>query len=72
MSERMVAVSAEQAQILEDVGVQMMRDEDDRAMKVLALSLAYKFARPLEPELPSNVYPIVKHVGDDWSRRVGL
>lgn len=57
MSERRVAMSAEQAQVLEDVGVQMMRDQDDRAMKVLALSLAYKFAAPIEPPLPDNVVP---------------
>lgn len=55
MSERLVAMSAEQAQILEDVGVEMMRQQDDRAMKVLALSLAFKFAKPLESPLPENV-----------------
>jgi hypothetical protein len=51
----MVAISAEQAQILEDVGVRLMREQDERAMKVLSLSLAYKFARDLEPPLPDNV-----------------
>ena len=64
MSERMVAVSAEQAQILEDVGVQMMRDDDDRAMKVLALSLAYKFGKDIAPPLPDNVVEF-----ESWSRR---
>lgn len=55
--ERMVAMSAEQARILEEVGVDLMRLEDVRAMKVLSLSLAYKFARDIEPPLPSNVVP---------------
>ena len=63
---RTVAMSAEQAQILEDVGVGMMRDEDDRAMKVLALSLAYKFAKPQAPPLPDNVLEF-----SAYSRRVG-
>jgi hypothetical protein len=71
MTERLVPVSQEQAQILEDVAVQMMRDNDDnRAIKLLALSLAYKWAKPLEPPLPENVYPIVTHAGDYWSRKV--
>ena len=55
MSDRMVAMSQEQADILEDVGVDLMRYEDLRAMKVLALSLAFKFAAPIEPPLPDNV-----------------
>lgn len=65
---RTVAMSAEQAQILEDVGVRLMREQDDRAMKLLSLSLAFKFAKPSEPPLPSNVYPIE---GGNWSRKVG-
>lgn len=55
MSERLIAMSAEQALILEELGEEMLRLQDDRAMKVLALSLAYKFAKPTFPE---NVYPI--------------
>lgn len=55
MSERMVAMSQEQADILEDIGVDLMSTDDQRAMKVLALSLAYKFATPLTPALPDNV-----------------
>lgn len=68
MTERKVVIDAEQARILQDIGEQMLRDHDERATKVLALTLAYRYAAP--PELPSNVYPIVKHVGDDWSRKV--
>lgn len=52
---RPVAMSREQAVILEAVGVQMLRDQDERAIKLLALSLAYKFAKPTEPTLPDNV-----------------
>ena len=65
MSERPVFISGEQAQILEALGVELMRRGDDRAMKVLALSLAYKFAKPLEPELPDNVVEF-----DSYSKRV--
>jgi hypothetical protein len=66
MSERPVLMTDEQAQILEDVGVELMRQQDDRAMKVLSLSLAYKFAAPIEPPLPSNVVQL-----DPYSRKVG-
>jgi hypothetical protein len=65
MSERSVLMTSEQAQILEDVGVDLMRQQDDRAMKVLALSLAYKFAAQIEPPLPSNVVQF-----DSYSRKV--
>ena len=64
MSLRSVAITDEQAQILEDVGVEMMREQDDRAMKLLSLSLAYKFAKP-EPPLPDNVVAL-----DGYSRKV--
>ena len=66
MTERTVAMSKEQADILEQLGVDLMRVDDDRAMKVLALSLAYKFAKPLAPPLPDNVV-----VMDTFSRKVG-
>lgn len=55
MSERMVAMTDEQAEILEELGVDLMRRQDDRAMKVLSLSLAWKFAKPIAPPLPPNV-----------------
>ena len=42
-----------------------MRTDDARAMKVLAISLAYKWAAPVEPPLPDNVVTL-----DDYSRRV--
>ena len=59
---RFVTMTAEQAQILEDVGVQMMRVDDARAMKVLGLSLAYKFAKDIEPALPDNVLEFGAHI----------
>ena len=55
---RLVPMSAEQAQILEDVGCELMGRNDGREMKLLALSLAYKFSPPLEPPLPDNVIPL--------------
>lgn len=61
----MVAMSDEQARILEEIGVDLMRAQDGRAMKVLSLSLAYKFARDLEPPLPDNVVDLREH----WSVR---
>jgi hypothetical protein len=61
----MVAMSAEQARILEELGVDLMRAQDERAMKVLSLSLAYKFARDLEPPLPDNVVDLRER----WSVR---
>jgi hypothetical protein len=66
----MVAMSQEQADLLEHIGVQMMRLDDDRAMKLLSLSLAYKFAKPLEAPLPSNVVSIVDRIGN-YSQKVG-
>lgn len=64
MTDRLVAIDAEQAQILEDVGVDLMRTNDERAMKVLAISLAYKWAAPIEPPLPDNVVTL-----DGYSRK---
>lgn len=46
MSGRTVVIDAEQAAILEELGEQMLRDRDDRAFKVLAVSLAYRYATP--------------------------
>jgi hypothetical protein len=62
MTERLVPVSQEQADILEDIGVELMRRDDDRAMKVLAISLAFKWAKPLEPPLLDNVLEFSKRV----------
>lgn len=62
---RMVAMSDEQARILEELGVDLMRAQDERAMKVLSLSLAYKFARDLEPPPPDNVVDLRER----WSVR---
>lgn len=63
--ERAVVMSAEQAQVLEEVGVELMRHKDERAMKLLTISLAYKFARPIDPQVPDNVVEL-----HGWSRRV--
>ena len=61
--ERMVPMNFEQARILEDLGVDLMRLDDDRAMKVLGLALAYKFAQDITPPLPSNVVEFSRKVG---------
>ena len=66
MSEKLVAIDAEQAKILEDVGVALMRADDDRAMRVLSISLAYKWAKLIEPPLPDNVVEF-----GSYSRKVG-
>lgn len=72
MSERRITITSEQRDDIELYILSLMRSgERERAHRMMNLSLAYKFAKPLAPELPSNVYPIVKHAGDDWSRRVG-
>lgn len=62
---RQVPMSREQADILEDLGVDLMRMNDERAVKVLALSLGWKFSPPLYPPLPDNVVEF-----DHYSRRV--
>ena len=46
MNERVVVIDAEQAQILEELGERLMREHDERAFKVLAVSLAYRYAKP--------------------------
>jgi len=64
-------MSSEQAQILDEVVIPgLMRAKDDhRASVLMGLALQWKFAKPPEPELPSNVYPLVTHAGDSWSRK---
>ena len=71
MTERRVVMTSEQYDDLELYILQLMRAKDrKRAQRMMNLTLAYKFAQDLEPRLPSNVYPLVQHAGDDWSRRV--
>jgi hypothetical protein len=71
MSERRIVMTSEQYADLELYIVSLMRSgECERAQRMMNLTLAYKFARDLEPPLPQNVYPIVTHAGDDWSRRI--
>ena len=68
---RMVAMTAEQAAEIDRYIELLMRGHmSERASTMMNLALAYKFARPQEPELPTNVYPIVRHAGDSWSKRV--
>lgn len=69
---RSVPMSAEQAETLNRVVIPalMRAGEDQRASQMMALALAWKFAPEPEGELPSNVYPLVKHAGDSWSRKV--
>lgn len=54
---RHVSMSAEQAQILDEVIVPaLMRSNDTgRASHMMALSLAYKFAKDIAPPPPANV-----------------
>ena len=41
---RQVTIDSEQAAILEELGERMMREHDDRAFKVLAIPLAFRYA----------------------------
>ena len=41
---RRVAIDAEQAALLEEIGERMLREQDERATKILALTLAYRYA----------------------------
>lgn len=63
---RTVTITGEQAKILEDVGVDLMRRSDSRAMKVLSISLAYKWAKPKVPPMPDNVVEL-----RGFSKKVG-
>jgi hypothetical protein len=72
MTERQITMTAEQRDDIEAYIVALMHaGERQRAHRMMNLALSYKFARDLEPPLPPNVYPLVTHAGDDWSRRVG-
>lgn len=65
---RTVAMSEEQAQVLDEVVIPaLMRSGDDqRASKMMALALAWKFARRTEPQVPDNVVEL-----HGFSKRVG-
>ena len=41
---RSVVIDSEQAALLEEIGERMMREYDERAIKVLAIALAYRYA----------------------------
>lgn len=41
---KQVAIDAETAAILEELGERMLREHDDRAFKILSLALAYRYA----------------------------
>ena len=63
----MVAMTAEQhAEIERHIVELMRRHKNERASQMMNLALAYKFAKPSEPVLPSNVVELHGH-----SRRVG-
>jgi hypothetical protein len=64
--ERAVLMDAEQADLLNELTERLIRENDPRAMKLGSLAIAYKFAKPVEPDLPDNVVPL-----DPWSRKVG-
>jgi hypothetical protein len=71
MTSRLVHMTSEQAAEIEVYIETLMRaGHTDRAATMMNLSLAWRFAPVNEPELPSNVYPIVRHAGDSWSRKV--
>lgn len=74
MSDRLVVVSAEQAGILDDIGQQLLRNHDERATKVLALVLAWRYAATDR----SFVCKVDESAGmadvielDGYSRRIG-
>lgn len=73
MNERAVVIDAEQAQILEEIGEQMMRDHDDRAFKVLAISLAFRYAKPVafkcDVDESAGLAEVIDMYG--YSKRVG-
>ena len=55
-------MSAEQAELVEKVAVEMMRqDWRDGATQMMSLGLAYKFADPQQPPLPDNVFELRGH-----------
>ena len=69
---RMVAMTAEQHEEIEHYIQLLMRGHrNERAASMMNLALAYKFAKKNEPELPSNVVPLVTHAGNNWSRKAG-
>ena len=64
---RMVAMSAEQyEEVNRHIEMLMRGNLNERASTMMTLALAYKFAKPEEPELPTNVVDL-----HDFSKRVG-
>lgn len=62
----MVSVTAEQcAEIERYIELLMRANLNERAAKMMNLSLAYKFAKSSEPETPSNVVDL-----HDFSKKV--
>jgi hypothetical protein len=72
MSQRLVPMSQPQYDALNDhIIPSLMRAElTEMASLMMTLALAYKWAAEPIKELPPNVYPLVTHAGDDWSRKV--
>lgn len=72
MNGRMVWMTEEQDAEINLCIEELMRARlNERAATLMNLALAYKFTPEPPQERPSNVYPIVKHEGDNWSKRVG-
>ena len=64
---RMVYMTAEQAHEIDRYVEALMRaNYNERAVTMMNLALAYRFAKANEPELPSNVVAM-----DTYSRKVG-
>jgi hypothetical protein len=60
--DRTITMNAEQAADLELYILQLMRSgENERASRMMNLTLSWKFAKPAKPPLPENVVEIDKH-----------
>lgn len=65
---RQVAIDAEQIALVEEAGIELLRREDHRASKLLALLLAWRFAAEAAPSSGSNMANVVAF--DTYSRKV--
>lgn len=72
MSARSVPIDHEQALLLEEIGIALMRNGDNlRGTQVLAIVLAWRHSRTIEDLLEEDgaLAPVVDL--QDWSKRVG-
>ena len=66
--DRLVAMTAEQyAEVERCIEALMRANRNERASKLMTLALSYKFAKDVEPALPSNVVAFPQ----EFSRKVG-